>query len=227
MSYDNIHLHKFMANGNYRWIQNVISIMALLLTICIFLVAFQCVHCVLPPYLPLLQNQQLHRDVVIEEYFWLDLEYLEIVLSLFLFHGIQLSLRQLMRILARKNLTRGQYQSSPLDIVSAIEQELKKTNGHGLLGYRQMHQRLRLDYNIVTNNSFNNSFNNSNISSTCKLLSCLNDAIEADYNIINWPFYDITDCSLFFNLLCRWFFTSSLKRLLFWNQGMVPWMKMT
>jgi hypothetical protein len=62
-------------------------------------------------------------------------------------HDIQLSLRQLKRILLRKGLRRQKNHSDPEVIVAAVEQELKKSGS--LLGYRQMHQKLRLDHGLV------------------------------------------------------------------------------
>lgn len=106
------------------------------------------VFCVLPPYLPALQKGSVDRNVVIEQYFRLGLDYSEILAYLFLYHGIELSIRHLKRILSRKGLRRRKCQSDPCKIVAAIEQELKKSGS--LLGYRLMHQRLRLDYDIVT-----------------------------------------------------------------------------
>lgn len=122
--------------------------MAVMLHVLWIIIVFPCGYCVLPPYLPVLQNTQADRNVVIEQYFQLGLDYSEILISLLLFHGITLSLRQLKRILARKGLRRRKNQSSPYEIVEAVEQEIRKTGS--LLGYRQMHQRLRLDYGIVT-----------------------------------------------------------------------------
>ena len=67
------------------------------------------------------------------------MDYDEILILLVASHNIQLSLRQLKRILAKKGLRRRKNHSDPEAIVSAVEQELK---GSGrLLGYRQMHQR--------------------------------------------------------------------------------------
>lgn len=125
----------------------LVKMVAMLLALCILFV-LPYGYCVLPPYLPHLQDQCADRNDIIQQYFQLGLDYSEILISLFLFHGIQLSLRQLKRILAGKGLRRRKYQNNPSEIVAAIEQELRKTGG--LLGYRQMHQRLRLDYGIVT-----------------------------------------------------------------------------
>ena len=102
---------------------------------------------VLPPYIPVLQSGNIERDVYIERYFNLGMDYDEILILLVASHNIQLSLRQLKRILVKKGLRRRKNHSDPEAIVSAVEQQLK---GSGrLLGYRQMHQRLRLDYGLV------------------------------------------------------------------------------
>ena len=102
---------------------------------------------VLPPYIPVLQSGNIERDAYIEWYFNLGMDYDEILILLVASHNIQLSLRQLQRILVKKGLGRRKNHSDPEAIVSAVEQELK---GSGrLLGYRQMHQRLPLDYGLV------------------------------------------------------------------------------
>lgn len=102
---------------------------------------------VLPAYIPALQSGNIERDVYIERYFNLGMDYDEILILLVAAHNIQLSLRQLKRILLKKGLRRRKNQSDPEAIVSAIEQELKRSGR--LLGYRQMHQKLRLDYGLV------------------------------------------------------------------------------
>ena len=102
---------------------------------------------VLPLYVPVLQSGNIERDAYIERYFNLGMDYDEILILLVVSHNIQLSLRQLKRIFVTKGLRRRKNHSDPEAIVSAVEQELK---GSGrLLGYRQMHQRLRLDYGLV------------------------------------------------------------------------------
>lgn len=94
-------------------------------------------------YLP---PNNLERDGLIEAYFHLGLQYLEIVGFLGLVHGFFLSIRQLKRILKQRNLRRRGQRSSGEDIVAAIECELRESGC--LVGYRLMHQRLVLDYGI-------------------------------------------------------------------------------
>ena len=64
------------------------------------------------------------RNHLIEEYFHMGFNYKEIIDCLFLNNGIPLSLRQLKRILAKKNLERRRF-SSLDEIADAIEEELK------------------------------------------------------------------------------------------------------
>ena len=59
-----------------------------------------------PSYTPALQNEQSERDIYIERYFNLGMDYAEILIFLAAFHGIQLSLRQLKRILFKKGYRR-------------------------------------------------------------------------------------------------------------------------
>ena len=121
--------------------------MAVPWTIAVFLCMFSAAYGVLPPYIPVLQSGDIDRDVYIERYFNLGMDYAEILMLLVAAHGIQLSLRQLKRILLRKGLRRRKNHSDPEVIVAAVEQELKKSGS--LLGYRQMHQKLRLDHGLV------------------------------------------------------------------------------
>ena len=87
---------------------------------------------VLQQYLLVLQSGQQHisfkRDDVIERYFRLGLQQWEILAFLMLQHGIQLSLRQLKRILSSRGLRRRNNTSDMEDVLKAIETEL---NGSG------------------------------------------------------------------------------------------------
>ena len=102
-------------------------------------------------YLPALSplNNGENRNRLIEQYFSLGLNYCEILGFLLVGHGIQLSLRQLKRILKSLNLRRRNTNAGP-DIdetIAAIENELR---GSGCcLGYRQMHQRLVTEYGLT------------------------------------------------------------------------------
>ena len=64
-------------------------------------------------------------------------------------HGIRLGVRQLKRILFRRGLTRRNNNSNVLDILHAIETEVKGIGG--IIGYRTMHQRLVNHHNLVKN----------------------------------------------------------------------------
>ena len=102
---------------------------------------------ILPPYVPALHRGQRSRDSLAEQYFNLGFGYTEILAFLCILHGIQLSLRHLKRILARKGLRRRGDQSDPVEVISAVEKELMHSGSS--LGYRQMHQRVTLDHGKV------------------------------------------------------------------------------
>ena len=78
---------------------------------------------VLPPYVPALHCGQRSRDSLVEQYFNLGFGYTEILAFLCIVHGIQLSVRHLKRILARKGLRRRGDQSDPVEVISAVEKE--------------------------------------------------------------------------------------------------------
>ncbi|KAJ7385288.1 hypothetical protein OS493_016362 [Desmophyllum pertusum] len=102
---------------------------------------------VLPRYFPGLNNDHVGRDELIEHYFHLGLGYDEILLFLLMLHGITLSIRQLKRILRHRGLGRRANRSDPRQVYQAIEEELRGSGS--TIGYRQMTQRLVLDYRLV------------------------------------------------------------------------------
>ena len=63
------------------------------------------------------------------------------------FHGIEISLRQLKRVLRRQGLHKRKDHSDIREILNAIETELEGSGNS--IGHRQMHQRLRIDYGLV------------------------------------------------------------------------------
>ena len=89
------------------------------------------------------------RDTIIEHYFKLGLQYTEILAFLKSLYGIQLSLRQLKRILRAKSLRRRSDNATVDEISAAIQQQLEGSGS--CLGYRQMHQKLRLEHGLNTN----------------------------------------------------------------------------
>ena len=99
------------------------------------------------PYLPALRSGQRSRNLLIQEYFNLGFGYTEILAFLCILHGIHLSLCDLKRILCRNGLRRRGTSSNLHDVISAVEQELSHSGS--LLGYRQMHQRITLDYGMI------------------------------------------------------------------------------
>ena len=86
------------------------------------------------------------REELIERYFYLNFNYIEIIAFLALRHGILLSLRHLKRIERQRSLGRGGRPSDGWDVFAAIEQELSGSGSS--IGYRQMHQRLQIDYHL-------------------------------------------------------------------------------
>jgi len=94
-----------------------------------------------------MQGPFLQRDELIERYFNLGLSYLEIAMFLNVTHGMPISMRQLKRILQSRGLRRRRNPDNIWTVVTKIQQEL---NGSGkCIGYRQMHQRLRVIYGLV------------------------------------------------------------------------------
>ena len=97
-------------------------------------------------YLPVFQHD-VERDELIEKYFFLGLKYKEICLFLVTAHGINISERQLKRILKQRDLRRRGNASSADEVLEAMRTEL---NGSGnIIGYRSMHQRLRYSHRLV------------------------------------------------------------------------------
>ena len=89
----------------------------------------------------------MDRDSLVEGYFRLGIDYVEILAFLIMCHGIRLSMRQLKRILRDRGPNRRKLQSPVNQIVDAIENELR---GSGrLIGNRLMHQKLGLSYGLV------------------------------------------------------------------------------
>ena len=100
----------------------------------------------MPSYIPVTSGNS-DRNSLIECYFNLGLDHSEILSFLLLVHGIQLSIRQLKRVLFSKGFRRRRIHSHPQEIIAAIERELEGPSS--LIGYRQMHQRLPTDYGLV------------------------------------------------------------------------------
>lgn len=99
------------------------------------------------------KKNSLQRDNLIKLYFHLKLQHWEIW-PFFICSSIspawnQVGVRQLKRILFRRGLTRRNNNSNVLDILHAIETEVKGIGG--IIGYRTMHQRLVNHHNLVKN----------------------------------------------------------------------------
>lgn len=89
----------------------------------------------------------MDRDSLVAGYFRLGINYVEMLAFLIMCHGINLSMRQLKRILRERGLTRRKQQSPVNEIVDAIENELERSGR--LIGYRLMHQKLGLSYGLI------------------------------------------------------------------------------
>ena len=101
---------------------------------------------ILPQYLPANQGE-LTRNEAIINYFRLGFTAPEILAFLVTLHGVQLSLRQLRRILRNHGCQRRVNPSNINEVAQVIEEQL---SGSGrILGYRAMHQRLINDYGLV------------------------------------------------------------------------------
>jgi len=80
-------------------------------------------------------------DDLVKHYFELGYSYKEISASLSTVHNVQLSIRQINRILRRFGLYRRHNHASPESILLGVADEIKGSGSS--IGYRSMHQRLR------------------------------------------------------------------------------------
>lgn len=95
----------------------------------------------------LLESTVLTRDDLIAVYYHAGYRITEIIGFLAYRHHIAISARQVHRILRRMGLSRRDRQSSLVDIVRAIIQELHGTSPN--VGYRQMRRILLVDYGLI------------------------------------------------------------------------------
>ena len=100
----------------------------------ILFVVCQVSSAVLPSYIGNRLIGIVERTDLIKHYFSLGLQYSEILAFLLSFHGIQLSLRQLRRILRREGLRRRKDHSDIEQVINAIETELEGSGNR--IGYR-------------------------------------------------------------------------------------------
>ena len=113
------------------------------------LLLFEIIHLssgVLPPYVVNGLPNTFQKNDITNPYFSPDLAYSEILAFLFYFHGIEISLRQLKRVLRR--LRRRKDHSDIMEILSAIETELEGSGSS--IGYRQKQQRIRIDDDLCS-----------------------------------------------------------------------------
>ena len=81
------------------------------------------------------------REEIITHYFRSRLSYTEIISFLLVYYGIQITLRQLNRILRKLGLFRRKFQASIKRVISTIQTELASSSSS--FAYRMMHQKLR------------------------------------------------------------------------------------
>lgn len=97
-----------------------------MLSVCLFILLFFLLPCgSVPFYLPVLLSTAQDRDVLIVRYFELGFAYTEILAFLVVYHDIQISLRQLKRILSSHRCYRRINHSDIADVVDTIEEELR------------------------------------------------------------------------------------------------------
>lgn len=123
------------------------SIVSMLVSLSAICCCLSPCRAVLHSYIPAIQQNIGQRDALIATCFHLGFSHVEILSFLTLSHGIRLSLRHLKRILGNQGLFRQRNYSSPHEIISAVERELRESGSS--IGYRLMHQRLRNDYGLV------------------------------------------------------------------------------
>ena len=86
------------------------------------------------------------REEIITHYFHIGVSYTKIILFLFLYYGIEITLRQLNRILWKLGRFRIKFKAS-ISVISAIQTELASSSSS--FGYRMMHQKLRRKMLVV------------------------------------------------------------------------------
>ena len=67
-------------------------------------------------------DENMSRDELIENYFYMGFKYLEIIMFLAVMHGHTLGLRQLKRILRERNLFRRKFKDDISTVADVIEQ---------------------------------------------------------------------------------------------------------
>ena len=86
------------------------------------------------------------RDELIQHYYTIGYTAIEIIVLLLSRHNVNLSLRQLRRIIRRLGIRRRDNQHSANDVLTALRSELRGSGQN--LGYRAMWRRLKTRYNI-------------------------------------------------------------------------------
>ena len=85
--------------------------------------------------------QSSARREIVSHYFHTGFSYNEILLFLFVYHGIEITLRQLHRILRKLRLFRRKHKTNVNNIISEVQKQLESSSSS--CGYRLTHQKLR------------------------------------------------------------------------------------
>ena len=107
----------------------------------LFIFSNHCLKCLGLPISDLTVPQSSDRKEIVSHYFHTGFSYNEILLFLFVYHGIEITLRQLHRILRKLGLFRRKHKANINDIVSEVQKQLESSSSS--FGYRLMHQKLR------------------------------------------------------------------------------------
>ena len=107
----------------------------------LFIFSNHCLKCLGLPISDLTVLQSSDRKEIVSYYFYAGFSYNEILLFLLVYHGIEITLRQLHRILRKLGLFRRKHKANINDIVSEVQKQLESSSSS--FGYRLMHQKLR------------------------------------------------------------------------------------
>ena len=100
-----------------------------------------CLKCLGLPISDLTVLQSSDPKEIVSHCFHAGFSYKEILLFLLVYYGIEITLRQLHRILRKFGLLRRKHKTNINDIVSEVQKQLESSSSW--FGYRPMHQKLR------------------------------------------------------------------------------------
>ena len=107
----------------------------------LFIFSNHCLKCLGLPISDLTVLQSSDPMEIVSHYFHAGFSYKEILLFLLVYHSIEITLRQLHRILRKLGLLRRKHKTNINDIVSKVQKQLESSSSS--FGYRLMHQKLR------------------------------------------------------------------------------------